>query len=219
MTRSDYRDDYTEYSAQYPNWLANPRIKELDEIIEQIKEGKSISIPSYWPSLGEEINGHEIDEDDFLELEEELAAIKEGKLISVTKSGKATVTITIGKKPSGGWTEPEYIRMRIRDATEHRDLSNINDRDEVRKEIGISRILSDNLSVEEDLIEAVIDTDSEYFKYFAPELSDSKIHILSKAYYKSDKYFIITIRTVEQKWEDFKNMAKHITGSVYIKIL
>ena len=204
---------------KYPEWPANPRIEELKEIIKNIKEVKTIPIPKYWPNFGEDVNGHEIDDDDFLELDEVLVRI-EGKSISVTNSGEATVTIGAGSKSSDKWTEPEFIRLFISDAKKHKDLSDKDDLEEIREEIGTSHILLEKTSSNEDFVEAVLDANCDIFKYTATELNSLKIHVIATAFHSGgDRYLTATIYVMEDKWTEYKYIAEYILNSIEIRIL
>jgi murein DD-endopeptidase MepM/ murein hydrolase activator NlpD len=194
-----YTSASVECHAKYPDWPISPVALELKEIMEDLKEGTPIQETNYWSS------------EDILENQEELfetyRRIEAGKLVSVAKSGEAT--IIVGVQPE--WDIPNIIRQWMRVDRKY-------GAERIRALIGASRILTDETH-DGKPIEAVFDKDSLDFKGLFPELNSLKIHVLAKAHdLGSEGHFGIQIAVIEDKWTDYKDIAKNIIDSMKMRV-
>ena len=159
---------------------------------------------------------------------EEIKAIEKqgGKVIVVVKSAEARVAIGVfqlpRRLPSGEHTVPlqKFIRETIREAKKYRNLHSSIDLEEIKEEIGVSQILAEKISSDEDFIEAIIDKNSEYFNTYLIELDGSKIHVYAETFrLKNGKNFIVAVNAIEDKWSDYIDIAEYIIDSMQVKVI
>lgn len=176
--------------------------------------------------------------------EEERKQMKELKMaaIFVEKPGEAAVVIKVIERPTYDiTTHTDVIWSTFRECKNKAP-------DECQAEIGDSQIIKENKIfnkkfveefeegtsiypekgfVEEDFLEAIIDTKSERFKDFFPPLfsplGEPKVYFLGKSFqdriekYSIAYFFEAFIVVREDKWLDYQNIAKDIISSIKIE--